>query len=301
VVITCASSVRLYSQRSVLANRRRVAFTCSPKPSSYPPLPKPHLRRCCRRLRIDRKPYELGSTPGNCHAPQTGSCNGVCLTGCPLAMSGIMALDSNKENQQQQILPTDIPPRTSSHQQHTFQDASGNAISPSSPPRRRSSKRPISGTVDAQSVTSYTTAQGKQPVGQSRPHSSYFPTSASAAQYTTAGALPGSKTHTRSRSRPMTTTHPLQMQPPSHISLKSLSDELQQPQKQASWSAEKEKILLGPFDYLYGHPGKDIRAQLIASFNAWLRVPKESLSIITKVVGMLHTASLLCVPPCLPT
>jgi geranylgeranyl diphosphate synthase type 3 len=82
------------------------------------------------------------------------------------------------------------------------------------------------------------------------------------------------------------------MQPPSHISLKSLSDELE-PQKQANWSAQKEKILLGPFDYLYGHPGKDIRAQLIAAFNAWLRVPEASLSIITKVVGMLHTASLL--------
>lgn len=59
------------------------------------------------------------------------------------------------------------------------------------------------------------------------------------------------------------------------------------------WSREKEKIVLGPFDYMYGHPGKDIRKQLIAAFNAWLRVPEESLVIITKVVGMLHTASLL--------
>ncbi|KAK4692103.1 geranylgeranyl diphosphate synthase, type III, partial [Lecanoromycetidae sp. Uapishka_2] len=59
------------------------------------------------------------------------------------------------------------------------------------------------------------------------------------------------------------------------------------------WSQEKEKIVLGPFDYMYGHPGKDIRKQLIAAFNAWLKVPEESLVIITKVVGMLHTASLL--------
>lgn len=59
------------------------------------------------------------------------------------------------------------------------------------------------------------------------------------------------------------------------------------------WSAEKEKIVLGPFDYLYDHPGKDIRKQLIAAFNAWLKVPEESLLIITRVVGMLHTASLL--------
>lgn len=56
---------------------------------------------------------------------------------------------------------------------------------------------------------------------------------------------------------------------------------------------DKERIVLGPFDYMYDHPGKDIRKQFIAAFNAWLRVPEESLIIITKVVGMLHTASLL--------
>ncbi|KAF2220794.1 isoprenoid synthase domain-containing protein [Elsinoe ampelina] len=65
---------------------------------------------------------------------------------------------------------------------------------------------------------------------------------------------------------------------------------LQQP---ADWSREKDKILLGPYDYMLGHPGKDIRSQLIASFNVWLKVPDQSLAVITKVVGMLHTASLL--------
>ena len=60
-----------------------------------------------------------------------------------------------------------------------------------------------------------------------------------------------------------------------------------------SWSDDKEKVLLGPFEYMYGNPGKDIRSQMIAAFNAWLRVPEESLKVITKVVGMLHTASLL--------
>lgn len=44
---------------------------------------------------------------------------------------------------------------------------------------------------------------------------------------------------------------------------------------------------------MVNHPGKDIRKQLISAFNAWLRVPEASLKIITKVVGMLHTASLL--------
>lgn len=62
---------------------------------------------------------------------------------------------------------------------------------------------------------------------------------------------------------------------------------------QRTWSREKEKILLGPYDYMFNHPGKDIRKQLIAAFNAWLRVPDQSLAIITKVIGMLHTASLL--------
>jgi geranylgeranyl diphosphate synthase, type III len=61
----------------------------------------------------------------------------------------------------------------------------------------------------------------------------------------------------------------------------------------SSWSTEKENILQGPYEYLFAQPGKDIRAQLIAAFDEWLEVPSESLTVITKVVGMLHTASLL--------
>lgn len=61
----------------------------------------------------------------------------------------------------------------------------------------------------------------------------------------------------------------------------------------STWSAEKDKILYGPYDYMFNHPGKDIRKQLIAAFNSWLKVPEESLQVITKAVGMLHTASLL--------
>lgn len=60
-----------------------------------------------------------------------------------------------------------------------------------------------------------------------------------------------------------------------------------------NWSREKENILKGPFEYVESHPGKDIRTQLIAAFNAWLQVPAASLAVITRVVGMLHTASLL--------
>ncbi|OCK79627.1 geranylgeranyl pyrophosphate synthetase [Lepidopterella palustris CBS 459.81] len=86
--------------------------------------------------------------------------------------------------------------------------------------------------------------------------------------------------------------YPVPMSPPPPDPLKSIGNDLIN-QKHASWTEEKEKILLGPYEYLYGHPGKDIRSQLIAAFNKWLDVPAESLEIITKVVGMLHTASLL--------
>lgn len=61
----------------------------------------------------------------------------------------------------------------------------------------------------------------------------------------------------------------------------------------ASWSSQKEEIIIGPYDYLFSHPGKDIRTSLIAAFDTLLHVPEDSLSTITKVVGMLHTSSLL--------
>ncbi|KAB8211354.1 isoprenoid synthase domain-containing protein [Aspergillus parasiticus] len=63
--------------------------------------------------------------------------------------------------------------------------------------------------------------------------------------------------------------------------------------KDGQWSPENEVIVLGPYDYMQQQPGKDIRRQLINAFNEWLKVPAESLAIITEVVAMLHTASLL--------
>jgi geranylgeranyl diphosphate synthase type 3 len=63
--------------------------------------------------------------------------------------------------------------------------------------------------------------------------------------------------------------------------------------KDGPWTQDKERILLGPYDYMAQQPGKDIRKQMITAFNAWLKVPESSLAIITKVVTMLHTASLL--------
>lgn len=61
----------------------------------------------------------------------------------------------------------------------------------------------------------------------------------------------------------------------------------------STWTNDKENILLGPYAYLLGYPGKDIRRQLIAAFNIWLKVPEDILKTISNVIAMLHTASLL--------
>ncbi|KAI1332677.1 isoprenoid synthase domain-containing protein [Xylariaceae sp. FL0255] len=63
--------------------------------------------------------------------------------------------------------------------------------------------------------------------------------------------------------------------------------------RKSTWTDAKDKVLLGPYDYLDAQPGKNIRTLLINSFNAWLKVPQENLDVIAKVVAMLHTASLL--------
>ncbi|KAL4943572.1 hypothetical protein BDV06DRAFT_134102 [Aspergillus oleicola] len=63
--------------------------------------------------------------------------------------------------------------------------------------------------------------------------------------------------------------------------------------KDGRWSQQNEEIIMGPYDYMLQHPGKDLRRQMINAFNAWLKVPPESLAIITKVIAMLHTSSLL--------
>ena len=63
----------------------------------------------------------------------------------------------------------------------------------------------------------------------------------------------------------------------------------------SGWTAEQERIVMGPYEYMIQHPGKDIRKQLIQAFNAWLRVPEDRLTIIAKAITMLHNASLLYV------
>ena len=78
----------------------------------------------------------------------------------------------------------------------------------------------------------------------------------------------------------------------SHSKKKSQSESLI-PRRLGEWTPQKEKIILGPYDYLFAHPGKDIRSALIQAFDRFLHVPDSSLDVIKKVVGMLHTSSLL--------
>jgi len=59
------------------------------------------------------------------------------------------------------------------------------------------------------------------------------------------------------------------------------------------WSDTDETALLEPYNHINSIPGKEIRGQMIAAFDQWLHVPEDKLRIISRVVSMLHTASLL--------
>jgi len=57
------------------------------------------------------------------------------------------------------------------------------------------------------------------------------------------------------------------------------------------------EVLLEPYTYITSTPGKEIRGTMIDAFNTWLNVPEDKLKVITRVVSMLHSASLLYVIP----
>ena len=59
------------------------------------------------------------------------------------------------------------------------------------------------------------------------------------------------------------------------------------------WQKSKEDAILEPYNYLVQKKGKDVRGKIIAAFNQWLDVPPEKLAVITRIIEMLHTASLL--------
>ena len=110
---------------------------------------------------------------------------------------------------------------------------------------------------------------------------------------TTNGTNAHEDSQTTPKMHPQTHIYPPPLSPPPEDPMHNICDDLIFSQGTTKWPQEKDRILLAPYDYLDGHPGKDIRSLLIGAFNAWLHVPKPSLDIITKVVGMLHTASLL--------
>lgn len=64
-------------------------------------------------------------------------------------------------------------------------------------------------------------------------------------------------------------------------------------QSKPEWSDQQERILLEPYAYLTATPGKEIRSMMINAFNFWLNVPADQLDVVKRIVGQLHTASLL--------
>ncbi|KAL2148335.1 hypothetical protein VTH82DRAFT_2255 [Thermothelomyces myriococcoides] len=116
-----------------------------------------------------------------------------------------------------------------------------------------------------------------------------------------AAAATATSSSKRQRTRKVSLVGPIVTSFPSAVAMSAASQPPPDPNRFATedftnrrtWSEEKDKVLKGPFDYLNGHPGKDFRSALVKAFDAWLEVPPESLDVITRVVSMLHTASLL--------
>ncbi|KAK4201650.1 geranylgeranyl pyrophosphate synthetase [Triangularia verruculosa] len=150
------------------------------------------------------------------------------------------------------------------------------------PPRTTSSNFSASPTVPPSTI----------PNPKSIPESNW--PSGSAAN--TSQTAPG---HTRHRSRKASVTssnsfpsHGMaQQQPPPDPSRFATEDFFLNTKR--LWTEQKDRVLTAPYDYLNEHPGKDFRSALVNAFDAFLEVPKESKEVITRVVSMLHTASLL--------
>ncbi|KAJ4471416.1 farnesyltranstransferase [Lentinula aciculospora] len=59
------------------------------------------------------------------------------------------------------------------------------------------------------------------------------------------------------------------------------------------WTQQNEDAVLEPFTFITSNPGKDMRRRLIEAFNIWLNVPQDKITIIARIVNMLHAASLM--------
>ena len=166
--------------------------------------------------------------------------------------------------------PNAIPPRTSS----TGQPSTTTTIPPLTP--NKSVLRSVPESDSAIEAAS----RVQQPQGQAASHQRTRSRKASAASMMAS--------HSSASFLATIAAQPTPPQPdPNRFATEDLSATVKR------WSEEKENIVTGPFKYLYDHPGKDFRTQLISAFNAWLEVPPDSLEIINNVVGLLHTASLL--------
>ena len=177
--------------------------------------------------------------------------------------------------------PNAIPPRTSSSGHHHGHSTSVSSIQ--SPPNARPVLKPVS-EGDWLAQKSQAQQQQQQQQTHSRHHSSSFgPVAVPAAM---------EPSQHQSTLGPLTTAAPDAPSPPPSDPSRYAHDDLDFGPRR-SWNDNKERVIRGPYDYVISHPGKDFRAQLIAAFNAWLDVPPASLEVITRVVGMLHEASLL--------
>ncbi|KIM58514.1 hypothetical protein SCLCIDRAFT_128053 [Scleroderma citrinum Foug A] len=72
--------------------------------------------------------------------------------------------------------------------------------------------------------------------------------------------------------------------------ISSLLSPLKEP---SSWPDSSERVILEPYTYTTSKRGKEIRTLLIEAFNEWLAVPRDQLDLISRVVRMLHSASLM--------
>ncbi|KHN94000.1 geranylgeranyl diphosphate synthase [Metarhizium album ARSEF 1941] len=55
----------------------------------------------------------------------------------------------------------------------------------------------------------------------------------------------------------------------------------------------EDKVLTAPLDYLRESPGKDVRGGLTNAFNQFLCVPEDKVTVIKRIIDLLHNASLL--------
>ncbi|CCM06424.1 uncharacterized protein FIBRA_08685 [Fibroporia radiculosa] len=61
----------------------------------------------------------------------------------------------------------------------------------------------------------------------------------------------------------------------------------------AEWHKADEESIMKPYAYITSQAGKEIRTQMINAFNIWLDVCEDKLKTISRIVRMLHNASLL--------